>query len=402
MTNYKDYTVEQYLNDELFIRSVLEPTNETRSFWGALIDSGALDIYTYTDAVLILNGWKNGNAAICEEDLDNLWLRIEKDSAQKTRRGIRWKAFTLTMAGVAAVLATLFFILPRLKTEKEDKISVAPGYVLITQAQKSDKVVIYSNQEEILLEGSDPEVRYDTKGQLQLTQTTSDTPQETENDQPSQSLADVGFSQIIVPYGKMASLVLSDGSNLRLNAGTTVQYPKAFDGDRREIIVDGEVYAEIAKDNRPFIIHTNTIDVKVKGTRFNLSSYSTDEYSQVVLVSGSVDVSHEGGLVSLMPRQAFTITPDNSSVQLVNPDLYISWTKGMLRFEDESLENVLVKLARFYNVSLVLPDKPSGVICYGSLELKEDLTTILYGLTEIASFNFVVRDNAFVVHWLSP
>jgi ferric-dicitrate binding protein FerR (iron transport regulator) len=402
MTNYKDYTVEQYLNDELFIRSVLEPTNETRSFWGALIDSGALDIYTYTDAVLILNGWKNGNAAICEEDLDNLWLRIEKDSAQKTRRGIRWKAFTLTMAGVAAVLATLFFILPRLKTEKEDKISVAPGYVLITQAQKSDKVVIYSNQEEILLEGSDPEVRYDTKGQLQLTQTTSDTPQETENDQPSQSLADVGFSQIIVPYGKMASLVLSDGSNLRLNAGTTVQYPKAFDGDRREIIVDGEVYAEIAKDNRPFIIHTNTIDVKVKGTRFNLSSYSTDEYSQVVLVSGSVDVSHEGGLVSLMPRQAFTITPDNSSVQLVNPDLYTSWTKGMLRFEDESLENVLVKLARFYNVSLVLPDKPSGVICYGSLELKEDLTTILYGLTEIASFNFVVRDNAFVVHWLSP
>ena len=59
MNDYKKYSIEDYLKDEMFIRSVLSPTPETKRYWDALIDAGALDIYTYTDAVLVLTGWKN-------------------------------------------------------------------------------------------------------------------------------------------------------------------------------------------------------------------------------------------------------------------------------------------------------------------------------------------------------
>ncbi len=401
--NYKDYTVEQFLNDEMFVRSVLDPTEETERYWNELVSTGALDIYTYTDAVLILTGWKQSVPVVGKKDLDALWQRIEtdisKEESAKQKAGSAWKRVAIPVAVVAVAAAVI--LLPRMKGRIDpDEFRVEPGFVVKTQAQESDKVVIVSDSKELFLEGNNPEIQYDQEGVLNVTVTDSGQKEEsipvTAVPSPTQ---DIEFNQISVPYGKTASLTLSDGTILRINAGTKISYPKLFPESSREIKVDGEIFADVARDGRPFIIHTKDMDVKVTGTRFNLSSYTTDDYSQVVLVSGSVDISHEGGKVSLMPRQAFTITPDNASVQLVNPDLYTAWTKGMLRFEDESLENVLVKLARFYNVTLVLPERPSGVICYGNLELKENLTTILSGLTEIASFNFVIRDNAYVVNW---
>lgn len=137
----------------------------------------------------------------------------------------------------------------------------------------------------------------------------------------------------------------------------------------------------------------------MKGTRFNLSSYTSDSFSQVVLVEGSVDVAHEKNLVSLVPEQAYTCDPKGSSVRLVNTDLYTSWINGVYKFENVPIEQVLLKLARHYNVTLVLPKNPSGVICFGSLELKDDISTLLTGLMRVASFNFVIKNGIYYIQF---
>ena len=142
------------------------------------------------------------------------------------------------------------------------------------------------------------------------------------------------------------------------------------------------------------------MEVLVKGTRFDLSAYGSDDFSHVVLVEGAVDVASGGGNVSLAPRQAFMRSGGKTFVQMVSTDLYTSWTDGVYKFENEPVENVLVKLSRFYNVSLVLPKDPSGVICYGSLELKDDLKSILSGLMQIASFNFTIKDGTYTIRWV--
>ncbi|MBO6160006.1 MAG: FecR domain-containing protein [Bacteroidales bacterium] len=407
MNDYKKYSIEDYLNDEMFIRSVLSPTQETKRYWDALIDAGALDIYTYTDAVLILTGWKNSAPAAGREDLEATWRRIEASAAEaetapataSSRKDIAlWKSVRTVLEAAAAALS-LFLLLPQQENRAPKEIRVDPGFVLVTQAQESDKVVIVSDRQEIELEGSKPDVNYNPQGQLKVDGNVRETKKDTVPQIEMPALPETELNRIIVPYGKMASLTLSDGSTLKINAGTTVRYPKTFSGDTRMIEVDGEIFADVAHDGRPFVVRSKDFDVRVTGTQFNLSSYSTDDYSQVVLVKGGVTVLLEDGEVALTPRQAFEKRPEGTSVLLVDTDLYTSWTQGVYKFENEPLENVLVRLARFYNVSLVLPESKSGVICYGSLELRDDLSTLLTGLMQIASFNFVIRDGAHVIQW---
>ena len=407
MNDYKKYSIEDYLKDEMFIRSVLSPTPETKRYWDALIDAGALDIYTYTDAVLVLTGWKNSAPAAGREDLEATWRRIEASAAEAdtapaeapSRKDIAlWKSVRTVLEAAAAALS-LFLLLPQQENRAPKEIRVDPGFVLVTQAQESDKVVIVSDRQEIELEGSKPDVNYNPQGQLKVDGNVRETKKDTVPQIEMPALPEAELNRIIVPYGKMASLTLSDGSTLKINAGTTVRYPKTFSGDTRMIEVDGEIFADVAHDGRPFVVRSKDFDVRVTGTQFNLSSYSTDDYSQVVLVKGGVTVSLEGSEVALTPSQAFEKRPDGTSVLLVDTDLYTSWTQGVYKFENEPLENVLVRLARFYNVSLVLPESKSGVICYGSLELRDDLSTLLTGLMQIASFNFVIRDGAHVIQW---
>lgn len=406
MKNYKDYTVEQFLNDETFIRSVLAPTEESQRYWNSLIDEGALDIYSYTEAVLLLKGWKDDLLKANGGDLQDLWLRIEEEirgegSASRKAKGRTLRRIFIPAVAVAAAAAALAVFLPRgPKDTQEGDVYVEPGFVLKTVAQESGNVVILSERSEMEIHGSNPDINYDRQGLVNVNDEYSEKVIAPDSLDESRDAQQVEWNRIVVPYGKMASLRLSDGSTLKINAGTTVTYPSAFSGDTREIHVDGEVFADVVHDGRPFKVHANGMEVLVKGTRFDLSAYGSDDFSHVVLVEGAVDVASGGGNVSLAPRQAFMRSGGKTFVQMVSTDLYTSWTDGVYKFENEPVENVLVKLSRFYNVSLVLPKDPSGVICYGSLELKDDLKSILSGLMQIASFNFTIKDGTYTIRWV--
>lgn len=410
--NYKDYKVEHFLNDDSFICSILSPTEESERYWNDLVSSGALDIYTYTEAVLILSGWKQSVPVADKEDLVELWHNIEADIIKENRimdqmeamparhrKKQVWKLAAIPVA--AAAVAAAILMIPGLKEWKTRQGGqVEPGFVMMTQAQESDKVVIVSDSKELYLEGNHPVIQYDQGGILNVTVSESKEKDEGfHGTAVSPASQKVEVNQVSVPYGKTASLTLSDGTVLQINAGTKVSYPLLFPESTREIQVDGEVFATVTPDSRPFIVHTKDMDVKVKGTRFDLSCYTADDFAHVVLVEGSVNVSHTNGEVSLLPRQAFFSTTEGTSVRIVNTDLYTSWTQGIYKFENEPIENVLVKLARYYNVTLILPETPSGVICYGSLELRDNFSTILAGLMEIASFNFIIKDGAYTIRW---
>jgi ferric-dicitrate binding protein FerR (iron transport regulator) len=179
-----------------------------------------------------------------------------------------------------------------------------------------------------------------------------------------------------------------------------VTYPTRFTGATRTIRVDGEIYANVAHDAaRPFIVQTDSMQVRVYGTEFNFSAYRKEEGRQVVLVKGSVAVTYNNNTVRLTPRQAYTCHGAESSLKTVDTELYTSWTDGVYRFEDVPFEQVLRKLARYYNVTMSIPKQPSGVVCYGSLELKNDLNAQLTGLMQLVSFNFVIKDNQYIIQF---
>lgn len=166
-----------------------------------------------------------------------------------------------------------------------------------------------------------------------------------------------------VPYGRRFNLVLSDGTEVFLNAGSSIKYPVHFlPGQKRQVFLEGEAFFDVAHDREnPFLVNVNEIKVEVYGTQFNISNYPEDNDTEVVLLKGSVGLTTTGtgteqnGPILLKPgfKGAFDKTEKVIDTQKVNPSMYTSWMTGDMVFRDTPFENIVQKLERQYNVTIV-------------------------------------------------
>lgn len=190
------------------------------------------------------------------------------------------------------------------------------------------------------------------------------------------------FNQLLVPFGRQSHLTLSDGTRIWVNAGSKLVYPTLFHGDTREIHVDGEVYMEVAHDpSHPFIVHSGTMNVKVLGTKFYLSSYGEEHSREVVLLSGAVSVAS-----TLAPEHEMRIAPDQQAVLGENGRIdihdvaarnFIAWIDGFIRCDNERLGNILDRIARHYNCRIDRTAAVAGLPISGKLELQPDVESVL-------------------------
>lgn len=165
------------------------------------------------------------------------------------------------------------------------------------------------------------------------------------------------YNEIYVPYGKRMEIVLSDGTRVYLNSGSSLKYPIFFKEDVKRIVeLKGEAYFDVAKKDElnRFVVSTKNFQTTVLGTEFNISSYDNDSLSDVVLVEGSVHVkssSHSNFV--LEPGQQFLYASNNTGeLKSVDIQNHIAWLDGVLIFENEKFGTILKKLERFYNVSI--------------------------------------------------
>ena len=168
------------------------------------------------------------------------------------------------------------------------------------------------------------------------------------------------YNTITVPAGGEFQVLLSDGSSVRLNSCSALTYPVPFTGDVREVKLTGEAYFDVTKSDKPFIVKMADIDVRVLGTSFNLSGYTTNQDVSVTLVSGEVTV-HNHQLqqdFNITPGMRFEYNRENHQVKMteVDPELYISWMKGKFWFEDMRLEDIMVTLNRWYDCTVSYSD----------------------------------------------
>ena len=206
--------------------------------------------------------------------------------------------------------------------------------------------------------------------------------------------------QLKVPYGKRATLKLSDGSQIWVNSGSTIIYPSTFNKNAREIFVEGEVYLEVEPNKDwPFIVTSDQMEIRVLGTSFNLTAYKDEKQTKLVLVDGSVLAKPKNGnVIEMEPNQMLSINQDASSIQTVDVSNYISWRDGIYTFRSESIENILLRLSRYYNVIMKLPSTYSGITCSGKLVMRENLTQLLDGLSSITPMRYkITEDNECII-----
>lgn len=169
---------------------------------------------------------------------------------------------------------------------------------------------------------------------------------------------DQGENLLTVPYGKRFEIELSDGTIAFLNAGSTLKYPVKFEtGKSRGLNLRGEAFFEVTKDSlRPFIVNTsNSFNVKVLGTKFNVSNYTEDLTTDVVLIEGSVELESSNEQVILEPgfKGSYDWKEGGILTKPVITKAYTSWMQGELVFRNVTFENIIKKLERHYDVSII-------------------------------------------------
>lgn len=173
----------------------------------------------------------------------------------------------------------------------------------------------------------------------------------------------LAYNTLKVPYGKRFDIVLSDGTEVFLNAGSTLKYPVQFLTDSvRQVVLEGEAYFEVSHDSKnAFSVVSQGLSVTVLGTKFNVSNYEEDPQTEVVLVDGSVRLTPlknsmgntnttllEPGLKGTFNKVQKKITKEE-----VNTSLYTSWVRGQVMFRNSTFENIIKKLQRHYNVVII-------------------------------------------------
>lgn len=171
---------------------------------------------------------------------------------------------------------------------------------------------------------------------------------------------DTTITQIDIPYGEKFKIKLSDGTLVWLNSGTSFKFPQQFGtaSKTRTVEVIGEAYFEVSENKqKPFIVNTPSVNVKVLGTHFNVSSYANDARTETTLMEGEVDVykgSQKTNPLKLLPNQQAVFQKGDESLErnTVKASDFNSWIDNVLLVDELSFLELKKKLERRYNVTI--------------------------------------------------
>ncbi len=160
---------------------------------------------------------------------------------------------------------------------------------------------------------------------------------------------------LTTPHGNKFTLVLSDGTRVFMNAGSTLQYPEVFNGSERIVKLTGEAYFEVAHNKKsPFKVQVRDQIIEDIGTSFNVSAYEDESFISVTLVEGSVKIEKDKNQVVIRPGQNVLTSESNSaiSVKPANLESDLAWRSDLFHFENVQLPEVLKQIARWYNLEI--------------------------------------------------
>ena len=172
------------------------------------------------------------------------------------------------------------------------------------------------------------------------------------NDAPG---AAVLYHTIATAKGRQFALTLPDGSQVWLNAASSIRYPLVFDKAKRVVEVTGEAYFEVThRPHQPFTVQAGQTAISVLGTHFNVKAYEDEQEQQTTLLSGAVQVEKGGHRQLLAPGQQAVVTQQHITVnQAADLDKVMAWKTGLFVFSNSDIKMIMREIARWYDIEVV-------------------------------------------------
>ena len=246
------------------------------------------------------------------------------------------------------------------------------------------KEMVLYNQELLLEEENGVRISVNEEGRMQY-------------DKADSVGAEMVYNTLTTPSQCDFMFILADGTRVWMNAKSSLRYPVAFHGKERVVYAEGEIYLEVARDEKhPFFVMLNGMKVEVLGTSFNVNSYADEDYAEVTLVEGRVAAHVDDKSYDLLPSRQLRWDKKNESVdiRIVNVDDYIAWKRGQYVFKGRSLEEVAKVLERWYDMEIIFEDEKSKKTVYtGAINKEENFDAFVLRLRETSSLSCRMESN---------
>ena len=218
-----------------------------------------------------------------------------------------------------------------------------------------------------------------------------------------QTLGEVSYNQIIVPYQCEYQVTLADGTKVFLNAGSELRYPVAFTANERKVFLKGEAYFEVTRDTaRPFCVETAEQNIQVLGTIFNVYAYPDEPMNYTSLMSGKVAVTDKrtGTDRVLEPGQqvVLDVVTGKAAIQEADMQQVLGWRNHDLIVKEETLEVIMAKVARWYDVKIQFAHENLKKMRFtANLHRKKDLQELLKVIATIGDLRLTYQDGIVII-----
>lgn len=321
--------------------------------------------------------------------------KIDSESKGKKRRVIPLKRIAIAASVIGLLLISVLLLNDKIgkkETAKAEtnhqrfKNDVSPGgdKATLILADGSTIVLDETQNGTIAQQGNSKIIKLD--GKLSY-------------DPTNKNSREIVYNTISTPKGGQYQLELPDGSQVWLNATSSIHFPTSFTGTERRIEITGEAYFEIAKNpNMPFIVTVSNSEVQVLGTHFNINAYNDEDNVKTTLLEGSVRFVNDGSVNILKPGQQAQLTKEGTTkvVSDVNVDNVVAWKNGMFDFENASIETVMRQLSRWYDVEIEYKGKTDDLFI-AEMRRNIKLSDALKALELTGKVKFDIQDKKIIV-----
>jgi ferric-dicitrate binding protein FerR (iron transport regulator) len=204
---------------------------------------------------------------------------------------------------------------------------------------------------------------------------------------------------ITTPKGGQFHVVLSDGTNVWLNAASAIKFPASFTGTERIVELKGEAYFEVAKNKQlPFKVQVNGMEVAVLGTHFNVKAYDDENEVKTTLLEGSVKLKLNNKEILMVPgQQARTTDKDHFDViPNVNLEQVVAWKNGLFEFND-NIRDIMRQISRWYDVDIEYAGNVTEKAFGGAIARNKNISEVLNLLELTGSIHFTVEGKKIMV-----
>lgn len=166
----------------------------------------------------------------------------------------------------------------------------------------------------------------------------------------------MAINTVSTPRGGQYHLILTDGTDVWLNANSSIKFPATFAGNERKVEITGEVYFEVFKNKaKPFIVNTGQSQITVLGTHFNVNTYDDEDFEKTTLLEGAIELKRGAEKAILTPGLQASLARSSTHIALKEVDdlgTVIAWKNGYFQFDHADLQSVMRQVSRWYNVNV--------------------------------------------------